>query len=83
MRLVRATGSSPVSWTPVVGSLRTKVPPRVGIVQPTYGLDWTLAKDAQTAEEQVAEAHDISDTLRTGSLRSVRRLCFGSSSSRA
>jgi len=31
---------------------------------PARFIDFTLAPDAETAEEQVAEAHDISDTLR-------------------
>jgi hypothetical protein len=31
---------------------------------PAKFIDFTLAPDAETAEEQVAEAHDISDTLR-------------------
>jgi len=31
---------------------------------PAKFIDFTMAPDAETAEEQVAEAHDISDTLR-------------------
>jgi len=31
---------------------------------PARFIDYTLAPDAETAEVQVAEAHDISDTLR-------------------
>jgi hypothetical protein len=31
---------------------------------PAKFIDFTLAPDAETAEAQVAEAHDISDTLR-------------------
>jgi hypothetical protein len=31
---------------------------------PAKFVDFTMAPDAETAEEQVAEAHDISDTLR-------------------
>ena len=31
---------------------------------PAKFVDFTLAPDAETAEAQVAEAHDISDTLR-------------------
>jgi hypothetical protein len=31
---------------------------------PAKFIDFTMAPDAETAEEQVAEAHDISDELR-------------------
>jgi hypothetical protein len=31
---------------------------------PAKFIDFTLAPDAETAEKQVAEAHDISETLR-------------------
>jgi hypothetical protein len=31
---------------------------------PAKFTDFTMAPDAETAEEQVAEAHDISETLR-------------------
>jgi hypothetical protein len=31
---------------------------------PAKFIDFTMAPDAETAEEQVAEAHDISETLR-------------------
>jgi hypothetical protein len=31
---------------------------------PAKFIDFTLAPDAETAEDQVAEAHDISETLR-------------------
>jgi hypothetical protein len=31
---------------------------------PAKFVDFTLAPDAETAEKQIAEAHDISDTLR-------------------
>jgi hypothetical protein len=31
---------------------------------PAKFVDYTLAPEAETAEKQVAEAHDISDTLR-------------------
>jgi hypothetical protein len=31
---------------------------------PAKFIEFTMAPDAETAEEQVAEAHDISDTLR-------------------
>ncbi len=31
---------------------------------PARFIDFTLAPDAETAEKQVAEAHDISETLR-------------------
>jgi hypothetical protein len=39
---------------------------RVSLLGPTPAkfVDWTLAPDAETAEEQVAVAHDISETLR-------------------
>jgi hypothetical protein len=39
---------------------------RVSLLGPTPArfVDWTLAPDAQTAVEQVAVAHDISETLR-------------------
>jgi hypothetical protein len=39
---------------------------RVNLLGPTPArfVDWTLAPDAETAEEQVAEAHDISDEPR-------------------
>jgi hypothetical protein len=31
---------------------------------PSRFVDYTIANDAETAEKQVAEAHDISETLR-------------------
>jgi hypothetical protein len=41
-----------------------RVDPVEGQPHPAKFIDFTLAPDAETAEKQVAEAHDISETLR-------------------